>query len=91
MELVEGETVAARVKKGPLPLQEAIRYASQIAAALQAAHEKGIVHRDLKPGNVMLARSGAKVLDFRLARLEGDKTLTEYRSKVSMAGLKNML
>jgi eukaryotic-like serine/threonine-protein kinase len=79
MELVDGETIAARLKKGPLPLDEAIRYARQIAAALEAAHEKGIIHRDLKPGNVMLARSGAKVLDFGLARLEGDQTLTGER------------
>jgi eukaryotic-like serine/threonine-protein kinase len=79
MELVEGETIAARLKKGPLPLEEAIRYARQIAAALEAAHEKGIIHRDLKPGNVMLTRSGAKVLDFGLARLEGDQTLTGER------------
>jgi len=79
MELVEGETIAARLKKGPLPLEEAIRYARQIAAALEAAHEKGIIHRDLKPGNVMLTRSGAKVLDFGLATLEGDQTLTAER------------
>ena len=77
MELVEGETIAARLKRGPLPIEEAIRYARQIAAALEAAHEKGIIHRDLKPGNVMLTKSGAKVLDFGLARLEGDQTLTE--------------
>ncbi len=79
MELVEGETIAARLKKGPLPQEEAIRYAGQIAAALEAAHEKGIVHRDLKPGNVMLTKSGAKVLDFGLATLEGDLTLTVER------------
>jgi eukaryotic-like serine/threonine-protein kinase len=79
MELVEGETIAARLKKGPLPLEEAIRYARQVAAALEAAHEKGIIHRDLKPGNVMLTRSGAKILDFGLARLEGDQTLTGER------------
>ncbi len=79
MELVEGETIAARLKKGPLPQEEAIRYARQIAAALEAAHEKGIIHRDLKPGNVMLTRSGVKVLDFGLATLEGDQTLTAER------------
>jgi serine/threonine protein kinase len=79
MELVEGETIAARLKKGPLLVEEAIRYARQIAAALEAAHEKGIIHRDLKPGNVMLAKSGVKILDFGLASLEGDKTITGER------------
>ena len=79
MELVEGETIAARLKKGPLPVEEAIRCARQIAAALAEAHGRGIVHRDLKPGNVMLTRSGAKVLDFGLATLEGDQTLTAER------------
>jgi serine/threonine protein kinase/tetratricopeptide (TPR) repeat protein len=79
MELVEGETIAARLKKGPLPVEETIRYARQIAAALAEAHARGIVHRDLKPGNVMLTKSGAKVLDFGLATLEGDQTLTAER------------
>ena len=79
MELLEGETIAARLKRGPLLLEEAIRHARQIAAALEAAHEKGIIHRDLKPGNIMLTRSGAKVLDFGLARLDGDQTLTADR------------
>ena len=79
MEMLEGETIAARLKRGPLPLEEAIRYGRQIAAALEAAHEKGIIHRDLKPGNVMLTRSGAKVLDFGLATLDGDQTLTAER------------
>ncbi len=76
MELVEGETIAARLKRGAIPAQEAITYARQIASALEAAHDKGIIHRDLKPGNVMLAASGAKILDFGLAILEGDETLT---------------
>ena len=76
MELVDGETIAARLKGGPLPLKTALPYASQILAALGEAHEKGIVHRDLKPGNIMIARSGIKVLDFGLAKSGQDETVT---------------
>ncbi len=76
MELVEGETLAARLKDGPLPADLALRYGTQILAALAEAHEKGIVHRDLKPGNVMLTKTGVKVLDFGLAALTGEATLT---------------
>src|SRR5215469_11939936 len=76
MELVEGETLAARLKNGPLPLQTALLYASQIAAALVEAHGKGIIHRDLKPGNIMIGKSGVKVLDFGLARIGQDETVT---------------
>ena len=69
MELVEGETLSARIKQGPIPVDEALTIARQIVAALEAAHEKGIVHRDLKPGNVMLKEDGSvKVLDFGLAK-----------------------
>jgi serine/threonine protein kinase len=76
MEYLEGQTLAARIEKGPLPTAELLRTASQIADALDKAHRRGIVHRDLKPGNVMLTKSGAKLLDFGLAKggevLQGD-------------------
>jgi serine/threonine-protein kinase len=68
MEYLEGETLAARLARGRLPLSEALRIASEIASALDHAHGHGIVHRDLKPGNVMLTKSGAKLLDFGLAK-----------------------
>jgi serine/threonine protein kinase/Tol biopolymer transport system component len=68
MEHLEGETLAARLTRGALPLDQALRYAIEIADALDKAHRKGIVHRDLKPGNVMLTKSGAKLLDFGLAK-----------------------
>src|SRR5688572_6097514 len=70
MPFVTGETLSARLAKGPMPLAEALVTASQIADALDRAHAHGIVHRDLKPGNVMLTKSGARLLDFGLARLE---------------------
>jgi tetratricopeptide (TPR) repeat protein/predicted Ser/Thr protein kinase len=76
MELVEGETIAARLSSGPLPVKTALLYASQILAALTEAHEKGIIHRDLKPGNIMIAKSGVKVLDFGLAKSDKDETVT---------------
>src|ERR671937_1741361 len=68
MEYLEGETLEQRLKKGALPLDEALKIAIQIADALSAAHRQGIVHRDLKPGNVMLTKGGAKLLDFGLAK-----------------------
>lgn len=68
MELLEGESLADRIARGPLPLQEVVRYGAQIAEALDRAHRAGVIHRDLKPGNVMLTKSGAKLLDFGLAK-----------------------
>ena len=68
MEFLEGETLAARLSRGPLPLDQALACASEIASALNRAHRAGIVHRDLKPGNIMMTRSGAKLLDFGLAK-----------------------
>ncbi|PYQ41054.1 MAG: hypothetical protein DMF77_17005 [Acidobacteria bacterium] len=69
MEYLEGESLARRLSKGALPLEEALRHATQIAEALAEAHQQGIVHRDLKPANVMLTRKGAKLLDFGIAKL----------------------
>jgi eukaryotic-like serine/threonine-protein kinase len=68
MECVEGETLAKRLEKGPLPLEQVLKYGAQIAEALDKAHRNGIVHRDLKPGNVMLTPTGTKLLDFGLAK-----------------------
>jgi len=76
MELVEGETLAARLKRGQLTIEQTLQYGQQIADALSAAHAKSIVHRDLKPGNIMLSKSGVKVLDFGLAKSAQDQTLT---------------
>ncbi len=71
MEHLEGETLAARLQKGPLPSEEGLRLGIQIADALDRAHRSGIVHRDLKPGNIMLTKSGIKLLDFGLAKSMG--------------------
>jgi Tol biopolymer transport system component len=68
MELLEGETLAERLARGALPLDQALRYGTDIADALDKAHRQGIVHRDLKPGNVMVTKSGVKLLDFGLAK-----------------------
>jgi eukaryotic-like serine/threonine-protein kinase len=73
MEYLEGESLAARLRKGPMPIAHALRTATEIAEALTAAHTQGIVHRDLKPANIMLTEGGAKLLDFGLARLRASE------------------
>ncbi len=69
MEYLEGENLAQRLERGPLPVEQVVRYGVQIADALDKAHRKDLTHRDLKPGNIMLTKSGAKLLDFGLARV----------------------
>src|SRR5512144_1415594 len=71
MELVEGETLAARLARGALPPAEVLKLGAQLADALDRAHRAGVIHRDLKPGNIMLTKSGAKLMDFGLARATG--------------------
>src|SRR5579872_3728763 len=72
MELIDGTTLSERIQEGPMPLEEALPVARQIADALEAAHDKGIIHRDLKPGNIKITSGGAvKVLDFGLAKVLG--------------------
>ena len=74
LELIEGDTLADRLKAGPLPVDETLAIGKQIAEALEAAHSSGIVHRDLKPGNVMVDAEGhVKVLDFGLAKVLSDE------------------
>ena len=68
MELLEGNSLAERLKKGPLPLKEALKIGMEVSEALEVAHRAGIIHRDLKPGNIMLTKSGAKLMDFGLAK-----------------------
>jgi serine/threonine protein kinase len=86
MELIEGETLAERLSRGPLPLEQVLALGEQICSALEACHQKGMVHRDLKPGNVMLTRSGVKVLDFGLARaFEAEPTSEPAKSSAPTA------
>src|SRR5262245_54379504 len=94
LELVDGETLAQRLARGPVPLREALALGIQVAAAIEAAHERGVVHRDLKPGNVMISVSGAaKVLDFGLAKSDsgpspdGDPSESPTIAAATVAGV----
>ena len=94
MELVEGETLERRLTKGPLPPEQTIRFAAEIADALANAHKRGITHRDLKPSNIMLTESGTKLMDFGLAKQSStaplEAALTEMsaeQAKVTAEGM----
>ena len=85
MELIEGETLAERLAKGPMALAEVLKLGAQIADALDRAHRAGVMHRDLKPGNIMVTKSGAKLMDFGLARATGLSAVSEMTSSPTMA------
>ena len=87
LELVQGETLAARLKRGPMPLAEALARAVEMADAMATAHRSGIIHRDLKPGNVMLTKAGAVILDFGLARIVRDDAATSDAAQTATAPL----
>ena len=87
MEYLEGETLAEQLENGPLPVEQVLLYGTQIASALDKAHRSGVTHRDLKPGNIMLTKSGAKLLDFGLAKatppLDAGATLTDMTPRAT--------
>jgi serine/threonine protein kinase len=85
MEYLEGETLAARLLRGSLPLEQVLRYAIEIADALDHAHRHGVVHRDLKPSNIMLTRAGAKLLDFGLAQARAAAVIAEQPGEAGPA------
>src|SRR6201981_2428904 len=85
MECIEGETLAKRLEKGALPLEQALKFGAQIADALDKAHRSGVIHRDLKPGNIMLTATGAKLLDFGLAKPTASAALTSVATLTAAA------
>jgi serine/threonine-protein kinase len=89
MEYIEGETLAQRLQKGSLPIQQVLQYAIEISDALDKAHRKGVTHRDLKPGNIMLTTSGSKLLDFGLAKLRQDAAPAIPHSQLTTATAKD--
>jgi Tol biopolymer transport system component len=84
MEYLEGETLERRLTKGPLPPEQTVHYAAQIADAIAKAHQLGITHRDLKPANVMLTKTGAKLMDFGLAKQSGAAPLATALTEMTM-------
>ena len=87
MELLEGETLSDRLARGPLPLEQTLRFGQEIADALDKAHRQGVVHRDLKPGNVMLTKSGVKLLDFGLAKAVDPSASVDLSASPTRQGL----
>lgn len=85
MEYLEGETLADRLRRGPLPTQEVLRYSIEIADALDTAHRQGLIHRDLKPGNIMLTNAGSKLLDFGLVKLTSTASSVPSRVTKSLS------
>ena len=86
MEFLEGESLADRLRKGPLPLKDVLKIGAEICEALEAAHRLGIVHRDLKPGNVMLTKAGAKLMDFGLAKATSGGVVARERECAVVVG-----
>jgi serine/threonine protein kinase len=84
MELVDGETLAERIARGPIPIEESLAFARQIAEGLEAAHEKSIIHRDLKPANIKITRNGVKILDFGLAKVRDEEPADLSRTPTRM-------
>ncbi len=88
MEFLEGETLADRLRRGKLPMEQTLRYATEVVDALETAHRRGIVHRDLKPGNIFVTVHGeCKVLDFGLAKLEEEADVLDANALTSPAVL----
>jgi serine/threonine protein kinase len=87
MEYLEGETLAQHLQKGPLPLDQVLRYAIEIADALYHAHRSGVTHRDIKPANIMITKGGSKTLDFGLAKLKQEVAPNVPASQIPTAGL----
>jgi Tol biopolymer transport system component/tRNA A-37 threonylcarbamoyl transferase component Bud32 len=90
MEYLEGESLAERLARGPMPIEQVLRYGTEIAEALERAHRAGIVHRDLKPGNVVLTKSGAKLLDFGLAKFAETTTSDPNAATIAMSHQKSL-
>ena len=86
MEFLEGETLAERLREGPLAVEQLLRYANEICEGLEKGHKTGVIHRDLKPGNVMLSKTGAKLMDFGLAKTAPAEALHTSSLTMTLSG-----